>query len=75
MEALAGTEKIIAAIGAVVVFIFAIVGLRGEWPKMGLDDIVTKLLLGLMAFGCCLVILACFGVLPHIGAATPATGV
>jgi hypothetical protein len=75
MDALAGTEKIIAAIGAVVVFIFAIVGLRGEWPKMGLDDIVTKLLLGLMAFGCCLVILACFGVLPHIGAAASATGV
>jgi hypothetical protein len=74
MEALGGVEKIVAAIGAVVVFIFAVVGLRGEWPKMGLDDIVTKLLLGLMAFGCCLVLLACFGVLPHVGPATPGTG-
>ncbi|HTW82686.1 MAG TPA: hypothetical protein VMD91_01310 [Candidatus Sulfotelmatobacter sp.] len=75
MDALAGTEKIVAAIGAVVVFIFAIVGLRGEWPKMGLDDIVTKLLLGLMAFGCCLVILACLGILPHVSPSTPSTGV
>ncbi len=60
---LATFEKIVASIGAVVVFVFALIGLRGEWPKTGLDDNVTKLLLGLMAFGCVLVILACFGVL------------
>ncbi|MDB5026802.1 MAG: hypothetical protein JWO66_491 [Candidatus Eremiobacteraeota bacterium] len=69
MEALAGTEKVIAAIGAVIVFIFAIIGLRGEWPKTGLDDNVTKILLGLMAFGCILVLLACGGVLPRGGGA------
>jgi hypothetical protein len=69
MEALASTEKVIAAIGAVIVFIFAIIGLRGEWPKTGLDDNVTKILLGLMAFGCILVLLACGGVLPRGGGA------
>jgi hypothetical protein len=69
MEGVAGIEKIVAFIGALVVFTFACIGLRGEWHKTGLDDNVTKLLLGLMAFGCVLVVLACFGVLPHGGAA------
>jgi hypothetical protein len=62
---LANIEKIVAFVGALVVFSFAIVGLRGEWHKNGLDDNVTKVLLGLMAFGCILVVLACFGILPH----------
>jgi NADH:ubiquinone oxidoreductase subunit 6 (subunit J) len=66
---LASIEKIVAFVGALVVFTFAVIGLRGEWPKNGLDDNVTKLLLGLMAFGCILVVLACFGVLPRGGAA------
>jgi NADH:ubiquinone oxidoreductase subunit 6 (subunit J) len=69
MEGLAGVEKIIALIGAIVVFTFALIGLRGEWKKTGLDDQVTKLLLGLMAFGCVLVVLAAFGVLPRGGGA------
>jgi hypothetical protein len=64
---LATIEKVVAFIGALVVFSFALVGLRGEWHKNGLDDNVTKVLLGLMAFGCVLVVLACFGVLPHGG--------
>jgi hypothetical protein len=34
-----------------------------DWASTGLDNQVTKLLLGLMAFGCVLVILAAFGVL------------
>jgi NADH:ubiquinone oxidoreductase subunit 6 (subunit J) len=62
---LGNIEKIVAFVGALVVFYFAVVGLRGEWHKNGLDDNVTKVLLGLMAFGCILVVLACFGVLPH----------
>ena len=66
MEQFANIEKYVAFAGAVVVFYFAIVGLRGEWHKNGLDDNVTKVLLGLMAFGCILVVLACFGVLPHL---------
>jgi hypothetical protein len=69
MESLANIEKIVALIGGAVVFTFAIIGLRGEWPKNGLDDNVTKLLLGLMALGCVLVALACFGILPRGGSA------
>jgi len=34
-----------------------------DWATTGLDNQVTKLLLGLMAFGCLLVLLACVGVL------------
>jgi hypothetical protein len=34
-----------------------------DWATTGLDNQVTKLLLGLMAFGCLLVLLACIGVL------------
>jgi NADH:ubiquinone oxidoreductase subunit 6 (subunit J) len=67
MEALAGIERVVALVGAVVVAVFAIIALRGEWDKTGLDDHVTKLLLGLMAFGCILVVLAATGVLPHGG--------
>ncbi|HEX3550051.1 MAG TPA: hypothetical protein VHT53_06720 [Candidatus Elarobacter sp.] len=69
MESLATVEHVVALIGGAVVFVFAIIGLRGEWHKNGLDDNVTKVLLGLMAFGCILVALACFGVLPRGGAA------
>ncbi|GAC1658939.1 MAG: hypothetical protein NVS4B13_02750 [Candidatus Elarobacter sp.] len=69
MENVAGIEKIIAFAGALVVFFFAVIGLRGEWKKTGLDDNVTKILLGLMAFGCILVVLASFGVLPRGGSA------
>ncbi|HEV3088988.1 MAG TPA: hypothetical protein VGX96_17380 [Candidatus Elarobacter sp.] len=67
MEALSGPEKIIAAIGALIVGYFAIVSLRGEWHKTGLDDQVTKVLLGLMALGCVLVLFAAAGVLPRPG--------
>ena len=74
MEQLAGPEKVIALVGAIVVFVFALIGLRGEWNKHGLDDNVTKLLLGLMALGCILVVLAATGVLPHTGGAAPAAG-
>jgi NADH:ubiquinone oxidoreductase subunit 6 (subunit J) len=66
---LAGIEKIIALVGAVVVGVFAVISLKGEWNKNGLDDQVTKLLLGLMAFGCVLVLLAAFGILPRGGGA------
>jgi len=65
---LAVLEKSVATVGAIVVFVFALIGLKGEWPKSGLDDIVTKLLLGLMAFGCLLVLLATAGILPRGGA-------
>ena len=66
---LAGAERVLAFVGALIVGGFAVVALRGEWHKSGLDDQVTKLLLGLMAFGCVLVLLAVFGVLPRGGVA------
>ena len=72
---LAQAEKIIAIIGALVVATFAVIGLRGEWHKNGLDDVVTKILLGLMAFGCILVILAGVNVLPVATGANPHPGV
>jgi hypothetical protein len=34
-----------------------------DWSSTGLDNQVTKLLLGLMAFGCVLVVLSAVGVL------------
>jgi len=58
-------EKAVAFIGALVVGFYAVVALRGEWHKTGLDDHVTKLLLGLMGLGCLFVLLAVFGVLPR----------
>jgi hypothetical protein len=75
MEGFAGTEKIIAIIGAVVVGTFAIIALCSEWRKTGLDDNVTKILLALMAFGCVLVILAGFNVLPSVTGANTHPGV
>jgi len=39
------------------------VQLKNDWKNNYLDDQVTKLLLGLMALGCILVLLAVFGVL------------
>jgi hypothetical protein len=69
MEQLASTEKIVALIGALVVGYFSVVSLRGEMKKHGLDDNVTKGLLGLLVLGCIFVILAGVGVLPtHTGA-------
>ncbi len=61
-------ERVFATIGALVICVFALIALRGELPKSGLDDNVTKILLGLMAFGCLLVLLATSGVLPRGGA-------
>lgn len=75
MEQFGEVEKIVAIIGAVVVGTFALIGLRGEWKKTGLDDNITKILLALMAFGCVLVLLAGFDVLPHATGASPHPGV
>lgn len=66
METFAGPEKIVALIGALIVGTFALISLKGELHKTGLDDQITKLLLGLMAFGCVLVLLATTGVLPRV---------
>ncbi len=67
MEAVAGTEKIFAGIAAVLIGTFALIALKNDWKTTGLDNKVTKLLLGLMAFGCVLVLVASFGILPRAG--------
>jgi hypothetical protein len=56
-------EKSIAFILAIVVGGTTSFQLYKDWSTTGLDNQVTKLLLGLMAFGCILVILAAVGVL------------
>jgi hypothetical protein len=56
-------ERGIAFLGAFVVGSTALVQLKNDWSSHGLDAIVTKLLLGLMAFGCVLVVLATLHVL------------
>ena len=56
-------EKSIAFVLALVVGGTTSVQLAKDWSSTGLDNQVTKILLGLMAFGCILVILAAVGVL------------
>jgi len=56
-------ERGLALVGALVVGITTSVQLKNDWKSTGMDNGVTKLLLGLMAFGCVLVLLAVFGVL------------
>jgi hypothetical protein len=67
MEALATVEKIIAGLGALLIGVLALIALKNDWKTTGLDNNVTKLLLGLMALGCVLVLVAAFGILPHGG--------
>lgn len=55
--------KGLAFIGAIVVGITAIVQLKNDWEAQGLDAVVTKVLLGLMAVGCVLAFLASINVL------------
>ena len=56
-------EKNIAFILALIVGGTTSFQLVKDWSTTGLDNQLTKLLLGLMAFGCILVILAAVGVL------------
>jgi hypothetical protein len=66
MEALALPEKIFAGLAAVLIGVLALIALRNDWKTTGLDNNLTKLLLGLMAVGCVLVLVAAFGILPHV---------
>ena len=65
--------RLISFVGAVIVGLSALMSLQAEWPKKGLDDNVTKIMLGLLALGCVIVILVAFGILPGITGPT-ATG-
>ncbi|GAC1593633.1 MAG: hypothetical protein NVS3B28_23720 [Candidatus Velthaea sp.] len=67
LEQLATPEKIFAGIFALVIGLLALKALKEDWKTTGLDNNVTKILLGLMAFGCVLVLAASFGILPKGG--------
>jgi hypothetical protein len=67
LEALATPEKIVAGLAAVLIGVLALIALKNDWKTTGLDNNLTKVLLGLMAFGCVLVIVAAFGILPRGG--------
>ncbi len=56
-------ERGVAIFGALLVGITAAVQLKNDWLARGLDASVTKLLLGLMALGCVLALLAAVNVL------------
>jgi hypothetical protein len=56
-------EKSIALLGALLVGVTAVVQLKNDWAAHGLDAAITKLLLGLMAVGCVLALLAAVNVL------------
>lgn len=61
--AAATIEKSIAFVLALLVGGTTSVQLARDWGTTGLDNQLTKVLLGLMAFGCLLVVLAAVGVL------------
>ena len=50
-------ERAIAVVGAIVVGIAAVYAVKQDWKTPGLDLMVSKLLLALMAAGCIIVIL------------------
>ena len=56
-------ERGVAFVGAIVVGVTALVQLKNDWAARGLDADVTKLLLGLMAVGCVLALLAAVRIL------------
>ena len=43
--------------------VLALLALKADWKTTGLDNNFTKILLGLMAFGCVLVVLAATNVI------------
>ena len=62
-------EHIIAIGGGIVVFTAAVIALKNDWKAGGIDGNLTKVMLGLMAFGCLLAIAAAVGVLGPKGGA------
>jgi hypothetical protein len=56
-------ERGAALLGAILVGVTAIVQLKNDWAARGMDASVTKLLLGLMAVGCVLALLAAVNIL------------
>lgn len=66
---LVSIEHIVAIAGGLVVGGAAVVALKNDWQAGGLDGNLTKIMLGLMALGCVLAILAAVGVVGAKGGA------
>ena len=62
LEQIPGTLKLIALIGAAVVALAALAGLRSEWKKSELEDQITKIMMVLLTVGCVFVVLVALGV-------------
>ncbi len=60
MEEFVGLERGVAMFGGLVVGTTALTALINDWQATGLDNNVTKLMLGLMVVGCVLVVLTAF---------------
>ena len=70
MEAkIALVERALAVFFGVVVFVVAAIALRNDWKSEGIENQVFKIMLGLLALGAVLGILAAFGVLIGKGVA------
>ena len=70
MEAkIALVERALAFFFGVVVFVVAAIALKNDWKSEGIENQVFKIMLGLLALGAVLGILAAFGVLIGKGVA------
>ncbi len=70
MEAtVAHIERILAIVFGIVVFLVAVIALRNDWKSEGIENQVFKIMLGLLALGAILGILAALGVLIGKGVA------
>jgi len=56
-------EHIVAIVGGLIVGIVALIALKNDWKTPGLDNQVFKLMLGLLAIGAFIALLAGAGVL------------
>lgn len=61
--ALPHVERILAIFFGIVVFLVAAIALRNDWKSQGIENQVFKIMLGLLALGAILGILAGIGVL------------
>ena len=62
-------ERILAVSGGVIVGITSLIALRNDWKTPGIENHVFKLMLGLLALGAVLALLAGLGVLGNFGKA------
>lgn len=66
-EILAHVERGMAVFFGIVVLVVAVVALRNDWKTKGLENQVFKLMLGLLALGAFLAILAAVNILAGKG--------